>query len=227
MPDGNDGAEAGPSRLPARDGELEPRSSVSSRSGYHPLRQFSFPWAAQPEIVRAHQKDTYYRDLFVEQLKDVIRSVAGVRTLHAHSELIGIAGGVAYFALCALNGAQTLGEEYVNAMMVDGRTGRIAHGKVRSWLLIQAVCRILTDHLLFNANSAARHSSWHMHCFRTLSPEPTAARGATWFVHHSYVHKLSNGYGYARAPCSPLPSEARPKAKRKFLCARGCPWWTG
>ncbi len=105
-------------------------SAAAGASSYRALRQFSFPWAAQPEIVRAYQKDAYYRDLFVLQLKDVVRTTLGVRALHNHADLVAAFGGIAYFALCALGGAQTLGEEYVNAMMVDGKTGRVERGKV-------------------------------------------------------------------------------------------------
>jgi hypothetical protein len=97
---------------------------------YRRRSAFSFPRAAQPEVVRAYQKDVYYRDILQSQLQDVVRSLLGSRILFANAETISFAGSLAYFLLSTLGGAQTLGEEYVNAMMTDGRTGRIVGLKV-------------------------------------------------------------------------------------------------
>lgn len=97
----------------------------SLSSVYRPRSAFSFPRAAQPEIVRAYQKDVYYRDLLQSQVQDVVRSLLGSRALFAHTGLINFMGSVTYFTLSTLGGAQTLGEEYVNAMMVEGKTRRI------------------------------------------------------------------------------------------------------
>lgn len=103
----------------------------SLSSLYRPRSVFSFPRAAQPEIVRAYQKDAYYRDLLQSQVQDVVRSLLGSRALFAHANLISFLGSVTYFTLSTLGGAQTLGEEYVNAMMTEGRTGRIVGLKRR------------------------------------------------------------------------------------------------
>lgn len=97
----------------------------SASAVYRPRSAFSFPRAAQPEIVRAYQKDSYYRDLLQSQVQDVVRSLLGSRALFAHANLINFMGSVTYFTLSTLGGAQTLGEEYVNAMMTEGKTGRI------------------------------------------------------------------------------------------------------
>lgn len=123
-----------------------PDGGVSAEQGQHTERPqslssvyqrrsaFSFPRAAQPEIVRAYQKDTYYREQLQEQLQDVVRSLLGSRTLFQHADLISFLGSVAYFTLSTFGGAQTLGEEYVNAMMTEGKSGRIVGLKVRELL---------------------------------------------------------------------------------------------
>lgn len=103
----------------------------SSSSIYRPRSVFSFPRAAQPEIVRAYQKDSYYRELLQSQVQDVIRSLLGSRVLFAHANMISFLGSVTYFTLSTLGGAQTLGEEYVNSMMTEGKTGRIVGLKRR------------------------------------------------------------------------------------------------
>jgi len=103
-----------------------PGSGSQSRiTSYTALSKFSFPRAAQPEIVRAYQKDVYYKDLLQSQVKDVVRSIFGTRFLHSSTELIGLIGSLTYYSLSSLGGSQTLGEEYVNAMMTESRTGRI------------------------------------------------------------------------------------------------------
>lgn len=114
-------------------GRSSPPGRAQSLSAVYRRRStFSFPRAAQPEVVRAYQKDAYYREQLQAQLHDVVRSLLGSRVLFQHAELVSFVGSVAYFTLSTLGGAQTLGEEYVNAMMTDGRSGRIVGLKVRS-----------------------------------------------------------------------------------------------
>lgn len=117
-----EGAVASSSRSETPPTSMRPQSLSSI---YRPRSAFSFPRAAQPEIVRAYQKDVYYRDLLQTQVQDVVRSLLGSRALFAHTSLINFMGSVTYFTLSTLGGAQTLGEEYVNIMMVEGKTRRI------------------------------------------------------------------------------------------------------
>lgn len=89
-----------------------------------------YPRAAQSEIVRAHQKDVYYRDQFYAQVKEVASDLLGSRRSHVYGEVLSLAASVAYFGLSTLGGAQSLGEEYVNAMMRYRPSGKIVDGKV-------------------------------------------------------------------------------------------------
>ncbi|PKI84505.1 Pex10p [Malassezia vespertilionis] len=86
--------------------------------------QFTFPRAAQSEIVRAHQKDLYYRDLFHTQLKEAALDILGARRSHVYAELLSLVASVAYAGLSTMGGAQSLGEEYVNSMMRYRPTGK-------------------------------------------------------------------------------------------------------
>jgi hypothetical protein len=36
-----------------------------------------FPWAAQPDIVRAHQKDQFYKKQFQESTSSVLQKLLG------------------------------------------------------------------------------------------------------------------------------------------------------
>lgn len=120
----------------------------SLQNVYRRRSAFSFPRAAQPEIVRAYQKDIYYRDLLQTQLQDVVRSLLGSRILFQNADSISFLGSIAYFTLSTLGGAQTLGEEYVNAMMTDGKTGRIVAFKRRmSFIFFYVIAPFLSTRL--------------------------------------------------------------------------------
>ncbi|GAK64443.1 pex2 / Pex12 amino terminal region family protein [Moesziomyces antarcticus] len=123
-------------------------TSTASAGGYRPQERFSFPAAAQPEIVRAYQKDTYYKDLFTSQVSDVVRSLFGTRVQHAHTSAISLVGALGYYVLSTSSipgtgdgrGGQTLGEEYVNSIPSDARTGRIiTRAKRLSWILLHVL----------------------------------------------------------------------------------------
>ncbi|KAK0550117.1 peroxisome biogenesis factor 10 [Tilletia horrida] len=102
---------------------------------------FSFPPAAQPSIIRAYQKDAYYQHLFRTSLADTVRSLVGARFLAQHAENISLVAGLAYWVLAgglasASGGTQTLGEEYVNTIMVESRSGKIASRRRRLLFVI-------------------------------------------------------------------------------------------
>lgn len=120
----------------------------TSTAQYRPQSRFSFPAAAQPEIVRAYQKDTYYKDLFTSQVSDVVRSLFGTRVQHSHVSSISLVGALGYYLLSTSSipgmgdgrGGQTLGEEYVNSIPKDVRTGRIVTLPKRlAWILLHVL----------------------------------------------------------------------------------------
>ncbi len=123
-------------------------TAATWRSEYRPNPHFSFPSAAQPEIVRAYQKDTYYKDLFTSQVSDVVRSLFGTRVQHSHLSSISLVGALGYYLLSTSSvpgmgdgrGGQTLGEEYVNAIPSNTKTGRIVERSKRfSWILLHVL----------------------------------------------------------------------------------------
>nr|CDI53499.1 related to PEX10-peroxisomal assembly protein-peroxin [Melanopsichium pennsylvanicum 4] len=127
---------------------LETSPSYIHNAAYRPQSQFSFPPAAQPEIVRAYQKDTYYKDLFTSQVSDVVRSLFGTRVQHSHLSSISLIGSLGYYLLSTSSipgmgdgrGGQTLGEEYVNAIPQDLKTRRIVtRSKRLAWLLLHVL----------------------------------------------------------------------------------------
>ena len=95
-----------------------------------------FPNSAQAEIVRLHQKDAYYGELFREQVRDVAVEFLGARLSHRLENWLALGASMAYLSLCTLGGSQSLGEEYVNAMMRDRRKGGIVSAKRRIIFLV-------------------------------------------------------------------------------------------
>lgn len=123
-------------------------TTTPSQPSYRPQSRFSFPPAAQPEIVRAYQKDTYYKDLFTSQVSDVVRSLFGTRVQHSHVSSISLVGALGYYLLSTSSvpgmgdgrGGQTLGEEYVNTIPNDVKTGRIiTRSKRLAWILLHVL----------------------------------------------------------------------------------------
>ena len=106
----------------------EPHAGTPSR--------LTFPNSAQAEIVRLHQKDAYYAELFREQVRDVTVEFLGARLTHKLENLLALGASMAYLSLCTLGGSQSLGEEYVNAMMRDRRKGGIISAKRRIIFLV-------------------------------------------------------------------------------------------
>ncbi|KAK9894221.1 hypothetical protein P389DRAFT_184403 [Cystobasidium minutum MCA 4210] len=107
-----------------------------------------FPSGAQPEIIRASQKDLFYLGQLTDQLQEVLRGIFGSRWLQAWIDEIGIASGLAYYGLTTLLGSQTLGEEYVDILQYDARTKKIP--TIRSRLALIA-SHILAPYIVTKA----------------------------------------------------------------------------
>ncbi|BGP45393.1 peroxisome bioproteinsis factor 10 [Rhodotorula kratochvilovae] len=94
-------------------------------TGGHPARVPFFANAAQPEIVRANQKDLYYLSQLAERIEDVARSFLGTRWLQKWGKELQQGSRLAYFGLTTLLGSQTLGEEYCDIMQYNASDRRI------------------------------------------------------------------------------------------------------
>ncbi|TNY19537.1 Pex12 amino terminal region-domain-containing protein [Rhodotorula diobovata] len=89
-----------------------------------PARVPFFANAAQPEIVRANQKDLYYLSQLAERIEDVARSFLGTRWLQKWGKELQQGSRLAYFGLTTLLGSQTLGEEYCDIMQYQASDRR-------------------------------------------------------------------------------------------------------
>ncbi|SCZ92690.1 BZ3500_MvSof-1268-A1-R1_Chr5-2g08108 [Microbotryum saponariae] len=152
-----------PSNLaPAVPPRPQPRPSevaASARRAAGPSSAFKVPFfasAAQPEIVRANQKDLYYLSQLTERFEDVARSLlgedwsipvwltgqaaddrdpTGTRWLQNWNKELQHGSRLAYFGLTTLLGSQTLGEEYCDILQYDVKTRKPASPRKRGVLI--------------------------------------------------------------------------------------------
>ncbi|KAJ4144831.1 hypothetical protein LMH87_003701 [Akanthomyces muscarius] len=85
-----------------------------------------YPFAAAPDIVRAHQKDAYFTGHLANTFTELYRQVFGARATHARAPELRSVAALVYFALTTLPGNRTLGEEYCDLVQVSAReNGRL------------------------------------------------------------------------------------------------------
>uniref|UniRef100_A0A1J3FX51 RING-type E3 ubiquitin transferase n=1 Tax=Noccaea caerulescens TaxID=107243 RepID=A0A1J3FX51_NOCCA len=104
------------------DGESGPGLDEPVSSGIHGgIRRF--PLAAQPEIMRAAEKDDQYASFIHEACRDAFRHLFGTRIALAYQREMKLLGQMLYFVLTTGSGQQTLGEEYCDIIQVAGPYG--------------------------------------------------------------------------------------------------------
>ncbi|KAG1445341.1 hypothetical protein G6F56_009947 [Rhizopus delemar] len=84
-----------------------------------PSLQLDFPYGAQPDIIRANQKDIYYQSILQEQLTRIVQQFLGTRVQHLWQKEIDALSSFCYYSLTTLLGTQTLGEEYCDLVQLS------------------------------------------------------------------------------------------------------------
>ncbi|KAJ4830840.1 hypothetical protein Tsubulata_028529 [Turnera subulata] len=92
----------------------------TSATGNQPQR---FPLAAQPEIMRAAEKDDQYASYVYDACRDAVRQLFGTRVAVAYQSETKLLGQMLYYVLTTGSGQQTLGEEYCDITQVAGPHG--------------------------------------------------------------------------------------------------------
>ncbi|XP_045818866.1 peroxisome biogenesis factor 10-like isoform X3 [Trifolium pratense] len=82
-----------------------------------------FPPAAQPEMMRAAEKDDQYTSFVYEACRDAFRHLFGTRVAVAYQDETKLLGQMLYYVLTTGSGQQTLGEEYCDITQVAGTYG--------------------------------------------------------------------------------------------------------
>ncbi|EGG14996.1 RING zinc finger-containing protein [Cavenderia fasciculata] len=79
-------------------------------------------YADQPDIVRASQKDEFYKKLFEDQVFEVLTRLLGPRFIMNKQNESKLVSNLSYFILTTLLGSQTLGEEYCNLRQIKNNS---------------------------------------------------------------------------------------------------------
>lgn len=102
-------------------GSGDPGPSGEPGSNTDELRRF--PLAAQPEIMRAAEKDDQYASFVYDACRDAFRHLFGTRLAVAYQNETKLLGQMLYYVLTTGSGQQTLGEEYCDITQVAGPYG--------------------------------------------------------------------------------------------------------
>ncbi|KAK6912861.1 Pex, N-terminal [Dillenia turbinata] len=105
----------------SRSGGGEEGSGGTNTEG--PSRLRGFPLAAQPEMMRAAEKDDQYASFLYEACRDAFRHLFGARVSVAYQRETKLLGQMLYYVLTTGSGQQTLGEEYCDITQVAGPYG--------------------------------------------------------------------------------------------------------
>ncbi|XP_038602422.1 peroxisome biogenesis factor 10 [Tachyglossus aculeatus] len=107
--------------------------------------------ASPPQVVRAAQKDDYYRAELQGTAGGALHNLLGARKWLEWRKEVELLTDLAYFSLTTLSGSQTLGEEYVNVVQVDPSARRVPSWRRRAALVwLQTVAPYLLDKALLH-----------------------------------------------------------------------------
>jgi len=98
-----------------------------------------YPFAASPDIIRAHQKDAYFQGVLLEHLSSVMRSLYGARFSHTYTSEARTFTELLYLGLTTFVGNRTLGEEYCDIVQVEDDTFQLASLLRRSGYILSTV----------------------------------------------------------------------------------------
>ncbi|KAK1514520.1 Pex2/Pex12 amino terminal region [Colletotrichum costaricense] len=93
-------------------------SQPSSSSSPSTLPSSPYPYASAPDIIRAHQKDAYYKGHLSNTLTSLHRLLLGARSAHSATALHRLLADTLYLGLTTLPGNRTLGEEYCDLVQL-------------------------------------------------------------------------------------------------------------
>ncbi|KAF9879197.1 peroxisome assembly protein 10 [Colletotrichum karsti] len=82
------------------------------------LPRSPYPYASAPDIIRAHQKDAYYKGHLSNTLTSLHRLLLGARSAHSATSLHRLLADTLYLSLTTLPGNRTLGEEYCDLVQL-------------------------------------------------------------------------------------------------------------
>ena len=86
------------------------------------LPSYNYPFAAAPDIIRSHQKDSYFEGILLNHLSNLLRRLYGARFLHTYTTEARTFSELLYLGLTTFIGNRTLGEEYCDIIQIEDDT---------------------------------------------------------------------------------------------------------
>ena len=100
---------------------------------------FKYPFAAAPDIIRAHQKDAYFQGTLLSHLSDILRRLYGARFLHTYTTEARTFSDLLYLGLTTLIGNRTLGEEYCDIVQIEDDTLKLPNISRRTGYILASI----------------------------------------------------------------------------------------
>ncbi|PBP15607.1 putative peroxisome biosynthesis protein (Peroxin-10) [Diplocarpon rosae] len=100
---------------------------------------FDYPFAAAPDIIRAHQKDSYFEGILLNHLSSLLRRLYGARFLHTYTSEARTFSELLYLGLTTFVGNRTLGEEYCDIIQIEDDTLKLPSLERRAGYILTSV----------------------------------------------------------------------------------------
>ncbi|KAK0123561.1 peroxisome biogenesis factor 10 [Cadophora gregata f. sp. sojae] len=110
---------------------------VSDKTSKTPT--FNYPFAAAPDIIRAHQKDSYFEGILLNHLSNLLRRLYGARFLHKYTTEARTFSELLYLGLTTFIGNRTLGEEYCDIIQIEDDTLKLPAVERRAGYILTSI----------------------------------------------------------------------------------------
>ncbi|KAL3417959.1 peroxisome assembly protein 10 [Phlyctema vagabunda] len=186
---------------------------VHAKPNMAPL--YNYPFAAAPDIIRAHQKDAYFEGILLNHLSNLLRRIYGARFLHNYTSEARTFSELLYLGLTTFIGNRTLGEEYCDIIQIEDDTLKLPDISRRAGYILTSILlpysltkilptfrariraklesnlRRLTRNVQHKSLSYKLQSYFLRHLSTITSPSPVAALTLTVFYFTGSYYQLS------------------------------------
>ncbi len=100
---------------------------------------YNYPFAAAPDIIRAHQKDSYFEGILLNHLSNLLRRLYGVRFIHTYTSEARTFSELLYLGLTTFIGNRTLGEEYCDIIQIEDDTLKLPAVSRRAGYILTSI----------------------------------------------------------------------------------------
>jgi peroxin-10 len=188
----------------------------------------TFALAGAPEIIRAHQKDSYVETLFKDHLVNILQRIKGSRFIHSHDGDISSLTTLAYLMLTTFIGNRTLGEEYTDLFYstskskLPSRSRKLAYiiatsmlplllAKYGSKLKAKILAKLDQRDAISNSGQSMSFSRVLRMIMENISLKTLLTVNVAIFYFNGYYYQLSKRFFGLRYSFAHKPDPNRPK----------------